>query len=113
MTPAQAIAALDRQLAVHGETIKLRRGTKDAPAVIMAVSGFVRGYKASDAVPNSGITQKDSKVIVSPSDLAPWPSPLPQGGDWCEIDGQFRQIISHDHIKLDSVVVRIELQVKG
>ncbi|MBL3684001.1 hypothetical protein F2981_02535 [Sinorhizobium meliloti] len=50
---------------------------------------------------------------MSPSDLAPWPSPLPQGGDWCEIDGQFRQIISHDHIKLDNVVVRIELQVRA
>ncbi|ASP70433.1 hypothetical protein CDO28_01920 [Sinorhizobium meliloti] len=113
MTPAQAIGALDRQLAVHGETIKLRRGTKDAPAFILVVSGFVRGYKASDAIPDSGITQKDSKVIVSPSDLAGWPSPLPKDGDWCEIDGQFRQIVSHDHLKLDNVVVRIELQVKG
>ncbi|RVJ16569.1 hypothetical protein [Sinorhizobium medicae] len=113
MTPAQATAALDRQLAVHGEAIKLRRGSKDAPSIVIALTGFVRGYKASDVVPGSGISQLDSKVIVSPTDLAAWPSPLPKNGDWCEIDGQFRQIVSHDHLKLDDVVVRIELQVKG
>lgn len=113
MTPAQAIASLDRQLAVHGEAIKLRRGSKDVPITVIAVTGFVRGYKASDVVPGSGISQLDSKVIVSPTDLAAWPSPLPVDGDWCEIDGQFRQIVSFDHLKIANTVVRIELQVKG
>ncbi|MCV9997330.1 hypothetical protein OE766_03640 [Pararhizobium sp. YC-54] len=113
MTPAQAIAALDRQLAAHGQTLKVRRGTKDAVAAIASINGFVRGFKAEDIAPGSAISQKDSKVILSPTALVAWPAPLPKEGDWCEIDGQFRSIVAGTSIKLADVVVRIELQVKG
>lgn len=113
MTPAQAIAALDKQVAAHGQTITVRRGTKDSVAALAAVSGFVRGFKAEDVAPGSAISQKDSKVILSPSGLGAWPAPPPKEGDWCEIDGQFRSIVGGTSIKLADIVVRIELQVKG
>ena len=113
MTPAQAIAALDRQLARHGQAVRVRRGPKEAPVAVAAMLGFVRGYRAEDVVGQSGVSQEDSKVILSPSDLSTWPQPYPQKGDWCEVDGRFRAIEAADHMKLNNVVVRIELQVKG
>ncbi|OCP05003.1 MULTISPECIES: hypothetical protein [unclassified Ensifer] len=113
MTPAQAIAALDRQLARHGQAVRVRRGPKDAQVAIAAMLGFVRGYKADDVVGESGVSQTDSKVVLSPSDLAAWPRPFPQKGDWCEVDGRFRVVEEHDHRKLNDVVVRIELRIKG
>lgn len=113
MTPVQAIAALDRQLAVHGQLVKIRRGTKDAPIATITLDGFVRGFKTSDVVPGSAISQKDSKVVLSPTSLSGWPSPMPKEGDWCEIDGQFRSIVAATTLKIDNVVVRVELQVKG
>ncbi|KQU79821.1 hypothetical protein ASD00_36030 [Ensifer sp. Root31] len=113
MSPAQAIAALDRQIAVHGQAVRVRRGDKDATTALAAMLGFVRGYKADDVIRQSGISQEDSKVILSPSHLSTWPKPYPQKGDWCEVDGRFRAIVAADHLKLNDVVVRIELQVKG
>lgn len=108
MTPAQAIAALDRQLARHGQTVILRRGD-----VTATVKGFVRGFTADELVAGSGISQDEDKVILSPSSLTGWTGALPGEDDWCEINDRFRAVTKGRLIKLDDVVVRIELQVKG
>ncbi|MGY5812008.1 hypothetical protein ACXHXG_30450 [Rhizobium sp. LEGMi198b] len=112
MTPANAIATLNSQLAQHGKTVTVMRGALAAPTTSQAAKGFVRGDKATDISGQSGITQRISTVILSPTDFAAWPAPLPQKGDWCQVAGQTRQVLEFDHIALNDVVVRIELTVE-
>lgn len=107
-TPAGAIARLDASLARRGQTIRLRRD-----AVTITVKGFVRGFTADELVAGSGISQDQDKVILSPSSLSGWAGPPPGEDDWCEIDGKFRSVVLGRAIKMNDVVVRIELQVKG
>lgn len=113
MIPAAAIAMLDRQLSMHGQTVTLRRGAKGAATATLTVKGFVTGFKADEIVPGSGISQNDDKVIVSPSSLTGWPDALPGADDWCEINGKFRAVVVGRVRKIGDVIVRIELQVKG
>lgn len=108
MTPAQAIAALDRQLSRHGQTIRLRRG-----GATVDVKGFVRGFTADELISGSGISQDEDKVILSPSSLTGWAGDAPGEDDWCEINDKYRAITKGRLIKLNDVVVRIELQVRG
>jgi hypothetical protein len=120
MTPSQAIAALDRQLSAHGESVALQRfpdGSDDP--VSLPCRGFVRGYRADEIV--GGIEQTDSKFILSPTPIAAasaWPGsaggePWPEIGDWLVIAGRRRRIEAVAAIRLADVVVRIEGQVKG
>ena len=110
--PAKAIAMLDSQLSRHGKTVTVLRGTPSAPTASVTAKGFVRGDKASDIAGQSGVTQRLSTIVLSPTDFARWPAPLPHKGDWCEVAGQTRTIIEFDHIALNDVVVRIELTVE-
>ncbi|WP_065091635.1 hypothetical protein [Rhizobium leucaenae] len=112
MTPENAIAMLDSQLAQHGKTVTVSRGTPAAPSAAQTAKGFVRGNHATDIAGQSGITQRRSTVILSPTDFATWPAPLPRKGDWCEVASQTRQVLEFDHIALNDVVVRIELTVE-
>ncbi|NTJ63772.1 hypothetical protein G6M50_36895 [Agrobacterium rhizogenes] len=112
MLAANAIAMLNRQLAQHGKTVKVMRGTPSVPSASVTAKGFVRGDKAADISGQSGILQRLSTIVLSPTDFAGWPAPLPQKGDWCEVAGQTRTIIEFDHIALNDVVVRIELTVQ-
>ena len=112
MIPANAIAMLDRQLSRHGKTVTVMRGAPAAPTASVTAKGFVRGDRASDIAGQSGVTQRTSTIILSPTDFAGWPGPLPHKGDWCEVAGQTRTIIEFDHIALNDVVVRIELTVE-
>jgi len=112
MIPAKAIVMLDSQLSRHGKSVTVTRGNLSAPTASVTAKGFVRGDKASDIAGQSGVTQRLSTVILSPTDFAGWPAPLPQKGDWCEVAGQTRTIIEFDHIALNDVVVRIELTVE-
>jgi hypothetical protein len=112
MTPQSAISSLDNQLSQHGKTVTVMRGTPDAPSASQAAKGFVRGDKATDIAGQSGITQRVSTIVLSPTDFAAWPAPLPEKDDWCTVAGQTRQIIEFDHIAINDVVVRIELTVE-
>ncbi|QRM36951.1 hypothetical protein F3X89_03755 [Rhizobium rhizogenes] len=112
MTPDAAIAMLNRQLTRHGKTVTVMRGTPDVPSASQSAKGFVRGDNATDIAGQSGITQRLSTIVLSPTDFAAWPAPLPEKGDWCTVAGQTRQIIEFDHIAIDDVVVRIELTVE-
>lgn len=113
MTPQQAIAQLDRQLARNGQTVTLRRGSAETPEATATVKAFVRGYKAEELV--GDIDQTDSKVILSPTGLVAqgWPGGVPVKGDWITIDGEVRTVEAVGTVKLIDVVVRIELQVLG
>lgn len=111
MTPQQAIAKLDRAIASNGQTVTIRRGTATAPTAQVTVKAHVRGYKSDELV--GGISQTDSFVILSPTGFEAWPGGWPKKDDWAIIDGRPRTILAAGPIKMNDVLVRIELQVKG
>lgn len=111
MTPASAIAMLDRQLAAHGETVTLRRPVANAAAIEVDVLAFVRGYRPDELA--GGIQQGDSEVVLSPTSLvAPWPD-LPKRLDKVLIDGRLRNVEMANAVRIAGEVVRINLMVRG
>lgn len=108
MTPAAAIAALDRQLAKHGQTVILRRGnTTTGQATVKA---FVRGVKADDMA--GEVTQTDRTVVMSPSDLTTFGEP--DASVLAVIDGKPSKIVGKPElIRINDVLVRINMVVKG
>ncbi|MBB3020647.1 hypothetical protein FHR70_003733 [Microvirga lupini] len=111
MNPRSEIAKLDRKIAKTGQTVTLRRGTAAAPVATATVKAHVRGFKPDELI--GGIDQNDSKAILSPSGLAGWPGGTPIKGDWITIDGRVRSIVAAEPVKMNDVLVRFELQVKG
>jgi hypothetical protein len=112
VTPADAIAMLDRQLAAHGEDVELRRGSAAAPTKTGTIRAFVRGYKPEELI--NGLTQKDRNVILSPTGLGAiaWPGD-PVEGDFATVNGRLCHVGAVGVIKLDGTPVRYELQVTG
>lgn len=115
MTPNQAIAALDRQLAKHKQAVTIRRYTAPEdplrPKVeLVDVPAFVRAVSASEVVGDVKATA--SKVILSPTDIAGfWPL-LPT--DKVVIDGRERAVLQPvKPVKMADTLVRCELMVAG
>lgn len=120
MTPARAIAMLDRQLAQHGEDVTLRRrsgaGTLDVTCRARPVAA-----KAGELV--GEVRQTATMLVLSPTQIlaAGWPSGLapgasederwPRPGDEVVLDGRTRRISSAERFRLDGTVVRINLEV--
>lgn len=118
MSPSQAINALDRQLAAHGQGITLRRYSGVGPSrvpVDVTVRARVDDYRPEEL--SGGIVQGDTRVIISPSQIlaAAWPSPQdwPRAGDQVVINGRVRNVEAPVLLKINDTVVRIEIQVKG
>lgn len=119
MTPANAIAKLDAQLAVHGQTITLRRS--GSPNVDVSLLAFVRGYEPREL--NGGVVQGDSEVTISPTGIGSWPGALaqsdgtdtkvPRKNDKVVIAGRVRNIEAPMPIYIGSTLVRVNLQVRG
>lgn len=108
MTPAEAIAMLDRQLADHGEDIGLRHMSGGTVSLTETPRAFVRGYKPDEVV--GAIAQGDGKITISPTGLA---SP-PRFNDKTVIGGsKVRNIQAVEEIRLSGVIVRYNLQVRG
>lgn len=107
MTPAEAIATLDAQLAEHGQDAQLRR-TNTAVGQI-TVRAFVRGYKAEEVV--GIISAGDTKIVISPTGLGAFG--IPPANGFVVLDGSPRRIISATPFKLGGELVRVELQVRG
>lgn len=118
MSPEQAISALDRALASHGQTITLRRTSGEGTSQTNAdVSVRVReGLYTSEELA-SGLYQGQTRIILSPSEIlaASWPSPQswPATGDFVVIEGRERRVESATLRRIDGTVVRIELEVVG
>lgn len=114
MTPQGAISALDRALTVTGEDITLRRttGTNQAPFDVESVRAIVRGYEPAELV--GSITQGDSKIILSPTEMQArqwtWP---PREGDIVIIRDKHRRVEAAHSIYMGETLVRVELSVKG
>jgi hypothetical protein len=114
MTPAETIAALDRQLAEHGETVIVRRytsssGTPRPKIDIEDVPAFVRAVKAEELVGEIDMTA--SVVALSPTGLSPL-LPLKKG-DKLVIQGRERNIELPKPILVQNTLVRINLLVAG
>ena len=107
MTPAAAIALLDRNVEQHGQTVILRRGATD-----LSILAFVRDFRPDEIV--GGIAQGDSNVVVSPTQIAG--SPFAESilrNDKVVIRGRVRNVQSADPILIADQLVRINLQVRG
>lgn len=121
------IDALDRGLKRAGQTITLTRiAINGLPAVSVDCPASIRGYTPQELV--NGITQQDSKVILSPTQINAegWPGiqvsgqpdiriPSKTRGDTCTINGNKRSVQAGVGIYLPGnpdKLVRIELQVR-
>lgn len=102
MTPAQAVAALDRQIAAHGEDVGLRRGTTEQGA-----RGFVRGYRAEQLV--GLVTQAHREVVVSPTALGSF---VPAEQDEFVANGRLGIVEAAEPVRMDGAVVRWNLRVR-
>jgi hypothetical protein len=113
MTPVQAIAMLDRQIARHGQTVKLVRLVPNQPAVEATVRAFVRGYKPEELA--NGVQQGDSLVTLSPTQLkgTPFEADLPVTNNKIEVSGRRRNVQFADPVEMLNVLVRLNLQVRG
>jgi hypothetical protein len=115
-------------LARYGQNVIVRRqvGNDAQQATDATVRAVVRGYEPQELA--GGIQQGDSRVIISPVDLAAahWPggqpvgsppSPLdaivPRAGDRVVIAGRSRAIVMSAPIYVDGELVRIDMQVRG
>lgn len=118
MTPEQAIAQLDRQLAAHGQDVTLIRYSGTSTTVLdqAACRGFVR-QKAPEQLAGN-LIQVDADIVLSPTDLtaAGWPDD-PKKGDKVEIDGDAtgrqRTVLWAEPIRLAGTLVRVNLHVRG
>lgn len=103
MTPNEAIDALDRQIAAHGQSVSFKRSTSRLDA-----RGFVREFKPEQLV--GLITQQDRKVILSPSVLGTYG--VPKAQDDVNIAGQIGKVQSVGMTHLNDVLVRLEIRVR-
>lgn len=125
---SEFIAALDNALLRGGSDITLRRITGTVPSltnVDVTVRASVRSYQPQELV--GGISQTDSQVIISPTQIAalPWPGngevasatvadpTLPRKGDKFVIAGRVRNIEVVDPIYLNGELVRLDIRVSG
>lgn len=125
MTPAEMIADLDAELADDGEDIRLQRltlgpGGQQIPFEVVC-RAFVRGYDPQELV--GGITQTDSRVIMSPTQIIAhqWTSGatgnqdkrVPIKGNRAFIAGKPRNVEAAMGKYVDGELVRIEMRVLG
>jgi hypothetical protein len=112
MTPATAIAALDRQIANRGQTVMLRKASAANGAGDVSVRAFVRGYQPEEL--SGGIQQGDSTMIVSPTALAAsgFVGALKRL-DRVTVAGKMQIIQVANPVMMDDTIVRWEFWLRG
>ncbi|RLP22263.1 hypothetical protein [Mesorhizobium sp. YM1C-6-2] len=113
-TPTAAIARLEGALARRGETVTIRRytaatGTPRPKTDVAGIKAHVRAVRADELV--GSITQNDSKVIMSPTGISAL-LPLRKGDKVLVADAE-KNVEFASHIRVQDVLVRIELTVTG
>lgn len=110
---AECIADLDAGLAENGEDIVLIRGSRQ-----VTCRARVTGYDPAELV--GDITQQDSRVILSPTEIAAdgWPGAnngpaTPQKNDRAKVQGFNKVVQAGTAIQVGGRTVRIELRVRG
>jgi hypothetical protein len=106
VTPAAAIAMLDRQLARSGQTVEI---TKPAGGDPVQARAFVRVAKKDEI---AGLVQQVWwKVILSPTGRG---AALPlKKGDWIRIEDKKRAVEIYQPVRMADTLVRVELLVAG
>jgi hypothetical protein len=119
MSPDVARQQLRDQLTEHGEDIVLKRrvGTGMAFDAVM-LRATVRGYTPQELT--GGITQQDSKLVcgVEEIEAAGWPPSaggpaFPRRGDFVLIGGVQKAVEATAPVRINGVIVRIDMQVRG
>lgn len=115
------VATLDRHLASHGQSAKVRRRVGASNVFVDAdVRLRLSGYATTDLV--SGIKVTDSKFVMSPTPLlaagAAWPGAAGGGtdvkiNDWLLVEGRQRAVVQVDNVRIGDVLVRIEGRISG
>lgn len=105
MSPQQAIAMLDRQLAKHGQTLKLKRGS----GALVEMRGFVRGFKPNELV--GTLQQGDRSVVLSPTHLGAFG--VPRAQDKAVFADGSATVQAVEPVRLNDVLVRVNLVVRG
>lgn len=109
MTPAQAIAMLDSQLAEHGETVVVSRMASGIVAASASVRAFVRGYKPEEIT--GTVRQGDVKITLSPTGLG---GAEPERLDRIVVGGKAaRTVEAVEVVRLAGTVVRYNVQARG
>lgn len=113
MTPDEAIASLDAQLTLHGQSVTLRRytGTLTPPRAHtdVAATCFVRSLKSDELV--GTIDQTWSRVVVSPTGNG---SLLPLvKGDKIVVASKERNVEFPQPVYIQSTLVRMDVLVSG
>ncbi len=121
MSPAEIIAALDRVLDDHADdqaaTLNRLSGPNGAVVATATVRAWVREYTPSPMTPL--VIQGDSKVTITPTDLAAspgWPvggAAIPRRGDQLIVQGKTRMVMSAEPLSPRGTLSRINLQVRG
>jgi hypothetical protein len=111
MTPAAAIAALDRQIAAHGEAVTLRRVGTPSDTTVTA-RAFVRRAAVDPLVPGGDPAQASTMLVLSPTGLTTFVPPA--RGDKVEITGRATTAIEEvEVVRIGATVVRYNLRVLG
>jgi hypothetical protein len=125
VTPQQAIDALDRQLASHGEQVILRRRIAATNTFVeVAVRARLASYRAERAEQLVGsVKQIDFGFIISPTEIlaasATWPGAAgggihPKIGDFIQSAGwPDRRIESSRPVIIGGGIVRYEGRILG
>lgn len=109
MTPAVAIAMLDRQIAAHGEPVTLRR--IGSPDTTLQVRAFVRRAAVDDLVPGADAAVANTTLVLSPTGLTTFVPPL--RGDQADIAGRLVSVEQVETVRMGETVVRYNLMVTG
>lgn len=102
MTPTEAIAMLDRQLAKTGQDIAFRRGVVEQEAW-----GKVDSYAPEQLV--GIITQADQRVVVSPSSLGTYE---PKENDEFTTGGRLGVVTAAQPRRMQNTIVRWNISVR-
>jgi len=120
MSPQDAISALDRQLAQHGQSVTLRhQPDPNVAAVDVTLNAFVRDYRPAEIINGSGLAQGDTLITLSPKAItaANWPGSVTTSADKSvptildkiKVAGVWRKIKAPKPIYLGGTLVRIDL----
>lgn len=106
MTPAGAIALLDRQIAAHGEAITITRG-----ATTQAARAFVRRAVVDPIVAGADAAQATTMLVLSPTGLSAITAPA--RGDIVTLGGRDAFLDEAEPIRIADTIIRWNLKVKG
>lgn len=106
MTPASAIAGLDRQISAHGEAIVLARG-----ATTQAARAIVRRASVVPIVPGVDAAQVGTMIVLSPTGLSAITAPA--RGDIATVHGREAYVEEVETVWILDVPVRFNLRVLG